>query len=89
VKTLAPIIVGKYTFQATAEHVGDAVVAVTVKLPYRDRPASLTRKMNHQGTHNHTVEQFEKDVNDFAARLAAELAGRIRSSELAANFAKV
>jgi hypothetical protein len=83
-KTLPAITIGNRTFEASAEHDQRSVVAVTVKCG----EDSITRKLNHQGTYDHTPEQFEKDVNDFAARLAGELASSIRSCELAENFTK-
>ena len=49
---------------------------------------ALAGKMTCMGGHDYSVEQFEKDINDFAARLAGELAGKIHTHELAQNFTK-
>lgn len=82
-RSLPEIEVGGYILNATAEHAGGAIVEVTVKCG----DDSITRKLNHQGSHDHSEAQFEKDVNDFAGRLALELAAKMRSTELARNFA--
>jgi hypothetical protein len=78
------VTVGTYQIEAQAESIGGGVIEVTV----RSADKFLIGRVAHQGKHDHTPEQFEKDINDFAARLAKELAGRIRSEELATNFAK-
>jgi len=83
---LAPFKVGQYEFKAYAEHVGGGVTEVTVCCD--DRELCLCGRVAHQGKHDHTPEQFEKDITHFAHRLAEELAGTLRSQELAANFAK-
>jgi hypothetical protein len=82
-KILPTIIIGTYAVEASAQHSDGSVLDVTV----RSGEESITRKLNHQGTHDHSEQQFEKDVNDFAAKLAVELAARMRSSELARKFA--
>ena len=82
-KTLDPITVGNYKLEVFADHVGGAVVEVTVNCDGH----SLARRMNHQGSHDHTEAQFFGDIEDFAKRLAGELAGKIRSAELASKLA--
>jgi hypothetical protein len=82
-KQLPEITIGKYTFEASAEHTGGTVLNVTVKCGID----SLTRKMNDQGQHDRTEAQFEESVNDFALTLAKELGAKIRSTELAKKFA--
>lgn len=82
-RNLQPITVGKYQLSITTEHVGGHVVAVTVG--YGDE-YHLTGRMADQGAHDRTEEQFAADVQEFAQRLATELAGRIRSVELAKKF---
>jgi hypothetical protein len=81
---LSSITVGQYIIEAHAEHVGGGVTEVTV----HSGDLFLTGRTTHQGKHDHTPEQFEKGIMDFATRLAEELAGTIHSEELAANFAK-
>lgn len=81
-KTLAPVIVGTYTFRVGVEHAGGSQIKVTVTCD----TMHLTGTLNHQGKHDHPESQFEKDVNDFALRLATELAGTLRSTELAKKF---
>lgn len=83
-KHLPSITIGKYEIEAFAEHVGGGVTEVTVQRG----DLFLTGRTSHQGRHDHTPEQFESGIRDFAAGLAFELAGKIRSEELAANFAK-
>jgi hypothetical protein len=82
-KQLSPITVGAYTFTASAKAEGnEGVVSITVTCG----ADAMTRKMNHAGAHDATPEQFEKDVIRAAEKIATELAGRIRSRELARNF---
>lgn len=83
-KNLPLIKCGQYEVAASAEHAGDGAIDITVRCLGKE----LTRRLNHQGSHDHSEDQFQKDVNDFAARLAEELAGKIRSMELAGRFTK-
>jgi|HubBroStandDraft_6_1064221.scaffolds.fasta_scaffold220552_3 hypothetical protein len=83
-KKLRPITIGKYTFEVSAEHIQDEIIQVTVTCG-KD---SIARNNNHQGTHDHTDEQFDKDIDDFVMKIATELAGKIRSRELAQKFTK-
>lgn len=82
-KHLPEIKVGAHTYAAFAERDRDNVLKITV-ICGEDR---LSGMLAHQGSYTHSEEQFEKDVNDFARRLAEELAGRLRSEELARKFA--
>lgn len=83
-KTLPDVAIGNRNFKVTAAHAGGSVISVTVKCG----EDALTGKLNHQGTHDHSEEQFDKDVADFAQRLAGELANSLRSRELAEKFGK-
>jgi len=80
--TLENIQIGKYTFTAAVIDVQGSVLTVEVACG-ADR---LARKMNHMGTHDHSVEQFDKDVIIWANVLAKELAGTLRSRELADKY---
>ena len=83
-KTLQPMSVGDKVFTVTANQPDPdgSVLEVTV----RHGKHSLCRKMNHQGKHDHSEEQYERDVNQFATYLAHELAGRLRGAELGKKF---
>jgi hypothetical protein len=83
-KSLPAIKIGKYSFEASAELDRDHVLMVMVK----SGEESISRRLVHQGKHDHGEKQFEKDVSEFATVLANELAGKLRSKELAASFVK-
>lgn len=83
-KQLEPVTIGKNAFAISTEHSGGTALRITAKCGEDE----LSGMMSCQGRHDHSEEQFEKDVNDFAARLATELAGKIRSRELARKFSQ-
>lgn len=49
----------------------------------------IENTMTHQGAHDHSDEQFAKDVQAHAQKLAQEVAGRCRSSSLVRKLAEV
>jgi hypothetical protein len=83
-KNLPNIARGDRDFEIEVAHI--AATEVTIRVVVRCGEYSLTGHLTHQGTHDYTEEQFERDVNAFAQRLVDELAGKIRSRELAARF---
>lgn len=84
-KKLPQVTVGAYVFDCTAEVVDDGIVFVTAR-SCADPKDAIGRKMNHMGPHDHPAEQFEIDVLRFAAKIAAELAGKMRSRDLAKAY---
>jgi hypothetical protein len=83
-KTLPSITRGKYDFEVDVAHIAATEVIIRVTIKCGDD--TLSGHMNHRGSHDYSEEQFAKDVNNFAQRLVDELAGTIRSRELAAKF---
>jgi membrane-bound ClpP family serine protease len=82
-KTISPITIGSYSFDVSVEHFAGNVLEVTVKRG----TDSMTRKLVHQAAHDYAEAAFENDVIQFATKRATELAGKIRSTELAKKFA--
>ena len=81
-KLLEPIIVGDHTVTVSIEDFGHSVIRFTAV-------CGDTREMgclNHQGEHDHSPEQLQHDVADFATRLAKLTAGRERSRILKASL---
>jgi hypothetical protein len=82
-KTLQPITVGEYTVNVSvAEHARDDCVSIIAALG----ALTLGSTLHFQGAHDHSEDQFLKDINAEAERLAREVAGKARAKDLRKKF---
>jgi hypothetical protein len=77
-KTLSPITVGEYTVSITIEDHGQQSLLFTATCGETKWTGSMTLDVQH----DHSIEQFQKDVADFANRMANEAAGREHGRKL-------
>jgi hypothetical protein len=82
-KTLAPITVGEYVVSIS---VTEAEREDCVKIIAEVGDAKLEFVLHCQGAHDHSDEQFLKDINAEAERLARELCGKCRAKDLRSKF---
>lgn len=81
-KTFPAFSIGNYQMTATADTRGDGVIVVTVTCGND----SHALPMFHDGPFDYGADSFAADVRALIQRVATELAGKIRSRELAKTF---
>lgn len=81
-KTLEPVTVGEYTVNVTVEESG------THQLLFRAACGEISHelKLNPQLEHSHSDEQWERDMQEAALRVATECAGKCRAADLRRKF---
>lgn len=81
-KTLAPIIIGEHSVTVTIEDHGHDAILFTATCGGTKLQGAMTCAWKH----DHSAEQVQKDVSDFAHRLAEEAAGKEQTAKLKANL---
>lgn len=81
-KILGPITVGEYSVLVTVEESGPHCLLFRASCG----ELSCTLKLNPQCEHDHSDEQWDKDMQEAALRVAHECAGKCRAADLRDNF---